>query len=108
MRFAALPVGAARRTFSPLAFRMRMMAFRVVVLPVPGPPVRISIPLESASRTACFCISAYRMPCSASTAERYPSTPVSGCAGKRSIIRMRPAIYTSDRYSAGVNRNSRP
>ena len=38
-RFAALPVGAARATFTPFTTRMRRMALTRVVLPTPGPPV---------------------------------------------------------------------
>ena len=40
-RWAARPVGAARCTRTCLAFRMSTSARRIVVLPVPGPPVRM-------------------------------------------------------------------
>ena len=39
-RFAALPVGAASITSSPCCSRSFISALRVVVFPVPGPPVR--------------------------------------------------------------------
>ena len=58
MRLAARPVGAARNTFSPASFSRWMMALRVVVLPVPGPPVSSSTPCSMAARMASFCLSA--------------------------------------------------
>ena len=48
MRLAALPVGAAIMTRYPIFSYRRMMALRVVVLTVPGPPVRIIILRERA------------------------------------------------------------
>ncbi len=41
MRFAARPVGAASATLSPSSSNSWRIPFRVVVFPVPGPPVRI-------------------------------------------------------------------
>ena len=58
IRFAARPVGAAKSTFSPLRSKILMIALSVVVFPVPGPPVKINMPWDSALRMACFCISA--------------------------------------------------
>ena len=51
-RFAALPVGAARATFTPLATRIRRMALTKVVLPTPGPPVITMTFDETAFATA--------------------------------------------------------
>jgi len=59
MRFAALPVGAASNTFSPFNLRIFMIALSVVVFPVPGPPVRIKMPLDKACFIASFWPSAY-------------------------------------------------
>jgi hypothetical protein len=50
-RFAALPVGAQRRHFTPLARRILRIEFSVV-LPTPGPPVMITTRLVSAVRRA--------------------------------------------------------
>ena len=55
MRLAARPVGAARNTLSPASWSRRMMAFKVVVLPVPGPPVRMRMPCSKACWMASFC-----------------------------------------------------
>ena len=75
MRLAARPVGAARNTRSPASFNRWIMAFRVVVLPVPGPPVRMRMPCSKAARIASFCLSAYRMPLSCSMAAIFSSAP---------------------------------
>src|SRR6266446_10739977 len=42
-RFAALPVGAHSRHFTPLALRISRMEFTSVVFPTPGPPVITTI-----------------------------------------------------------------
>ena len=55
MRLAARPVGAARTTSSPIFRNRATMARTVVVLPVPGPPVRISTFSPAASSTAWRC-----------------------------------------------------
>ena len=55
--FAALPVGAASATSSPLFSIRVIIPFTVVVLPVPGPPVNISKPLLTAISIACLCFS---------------------------------------------------
>ena len=55
MRLAARPVGAASTVSSPIRRNRATMPRRVVVLPVPGPPVRISTPFRAASSTACRC-----------------------------------------------------
>ena len=52
--FAALPVGAASSILKSLLSKSFIMAFKVVVLPVPGPPVKTSIPFSKASKIACF------------------------------------------------------
>ena len=54
-RWAARPVGAARCTRAFFAFRISTRARRMVVLPVPGPPVRIDTLLASAFFTAARC-----------------------------------------------------
>ena len=69
--FAALPVGAPRSTLIPLFSYMWMIAFIIVVLPVPGPPVIISIPLLNAPIIASFCDSANFIFCS------FSNTPIS-------------------------------
>ena len=59
---AALPVGAARVTSIPSASESWIMAFIIVVLPVPGPPVITSTPLLIASIIACLCSCAKVIP----------------------------------------------
>ena len=53
IRFAALPVGAAKATFKPIFCSASRYIFKIVVLPTPGPPVKIEIllliKLDSAS-----------------------------------------------------------
>ena len=55
MRLAALPVGAARSTSRPYARYAAMIPWVVVVLPVPGPPVRIITFARAAFRMASAC-----------------------------------------------------
>ena len=81
MRFAARPVGAARNTVSPFSINMRIIAFSVVVLPVPGPPVKIKRPFSSAARIASFCNSAYSMPSVRSISALSRSMPVMDSGG---------------------------
>ena len=59
MRFAARPVGAARATSSPSRSKSVKMPLSVVVLPVPGPPVRMSSPFWMAVMMARRCFSSY-------------------------------------------------
>ena len=54
---AALPVGAASATSSPLFSIRVIMPLTVVVLPVPGPPVKIRSPLLTAISIASLCFS---------------------------------------------------
>ncbi len=61
-RFAALPVGAAKETFSPREDKSSIIAFTTVVLPVPGPPVITKTPEEMALSTASFWPGASWMP----------------------------------------------
>ena len=55
---AALPVGAAKRTFIPLFSYISIIHLIIVVFPVPGPPVIISIPFSKAPNIASFWESA--------------------------------------------------
>ena len=52
-RLAARPVGAASTHFSPLWPYSDKIPFKIVVLPVPGPPVINSRALPAAERMAC-------------------------------------------------------
>ena len=56
MRFAALPVGAHMSTLSPCCSKSEIIALRVVVLPVPGPPVSTIKPFERAVFIASRCL----------------------------------------------------
>ena len=56
-RRAALPVGAHRRTVRRSACRRSTSARIVIVLPVPGPPVRIASRRSSTARTTAHCAS---------------------------------------------------
>ena len=56
MRFAALPVGAHRRTFLFIASNILIIDSIIVVLPVPGPPVITVTPFNIDCTTASFCI----------------------------------------------------
>ena len=56
IRFAARPVGAARRILIPSLSKNWIIVLIVVVLPVPGPPVNMSKPCLIASITALCCI----------------------------------------------------
>ena len=55
---AALPVGAARAIFKPNSSAILSIAFSVVVLPVPGPPVIINNLELNAALIASDCLSA--------------------------------------------------
>ena len=55
--FDARPVGAARSTFMPEERSAPMMAFVVVVFPVPGPPVSTITFDFRANLTASSCVS---------------------------------------------------
>ena len=57
MRLAARPVGAARSATTPLCSKILSTWFRIVVLPVPGPPVMTDTGLSTAMRTASRCFS---------------------------------------------------
>ena len=57
MRLAARPVGAARAVTMPLFSKIVSTWFRIVVLPVPGPPVMTQTGQEAASITARSCSS---------------------------------------------------
>ncbi len=74
MRFAARPVGAARRTGFSSPSKQRMIALIVVVFPVPGPPVRSITPPAAALRTASFCRSSSRIFSSSSICRMRSST----------------------------------
>ncbi len=68
MRFAARPVGAASNTFAPADWKTLIMAFKIVVFPVPGPPVSTIIFDRTAVFTALSCSSANSIFILASTA----------------------------------------
>ena len=55
IRFAARPVGAAKKISSPSSSKYRIIILIVVVFPVPGPPDKIKIPFSTASITAFLC-----------------------------------------------------
>ena len=52
IRLAARPVGAQSSMLTPFAARMRRIAFTMVVLPTPGPPVMTSTLEARANRMA--------------------------------------------------------
>ena len=62
IRFAALPVGAARKMSRPSSSKYLIILLIVVVLPVPGPPVITKSPFLTASETASFWCSSSSMP----------------------------------------------
>ena len=61
-RFAALPVGAHSRHFTPLARRIVRIEFTRVVLPTPGPPVMITTRQVSAVWRASLWLGASVLP----------------------------------------------
>src|SRR5208337_399102 len=58
IRFAALPVGAAKRVLTPRALKILRMELMMVVLPVPGWPVSTMTLDRQALFTASICLSA--------------------------------------------------
>ena len=60
-RWSASSVAAQSSTSSPMRSKSATMPRTLVVLPVPGPPVRISSSSCAASSTACRCNGAYSM-----------------------------------------------
>jgi Transposase, Mutator family len=54
MRLEARPVGAHKRSLTPLADKIRRIELTKVVLPTPGPPVITRTLVINASRTAAF------------------------------------------------------
>ena len=95
IRLAARPVGAARDTFSPSPSRRERMPLRVVVLPVPGPPVRMKTGLSIASRMARRCCWPYRIPRAASNLSVSCSQFREGGGASWSIRATRPAMVVS-------------
>ena len=61
IRRAARPVGAASRTFSPRAESTSSRTWRQVVLPVPGPPVRIASGVVAIRSTASRWVASSRI-----------------------------------------------
>ena len=78
MRLAARPVGAQRRSFVPLAERMRRIEFTMVVLPTPGPPVMTSTLERSARRMASTWLAASVSPVRPSIQGSALSASISG------------------------------
>jgi len=58
MRFAALPVGAASLILSFSLEKILIIAFIIVVLPVPGPPVITTTLFSTEHLNASSCFSA--------------------------------------------------
>src|ERR1019366_6666002 len=95
-RFAALPVGAQRRHFTPLARRICRIEFTSVVLPTPGPPVMITNLLVSAVRRASLWLGASVLPVFASHHCTALSRSMGGYAGGASTnARIFAAILCS-------------
>ena len=61
-RLAARPVGEASRNFSLRCWRAMITVRRLVVFPVPGPPVSTLTLLVSAIRTASCCLAVRSIP----------------------------------------------
>ena len=108
IRFAALPVGAARAISSPSFSNTLIIPLSVVVLPVPGPPVKMSIPLFIAVCIASFCFSAYSILSEASTASisLYKVFLSGGGNFKSTFIRL--LMEFSSRYAEVRKINSLP
>ena len=83
IRFAARPVGAARRQRSPLARARARTALRVCVFPVPGPPVSRETGAVRAIRAAASCSGARRRP--------WRSASQPKATGQSTGPKMRPA-----------------
>ncbi len=95
IRFAARPVGAAREIFKFLFFISSIIALSVVVFPVPGPPVKISIPCFVLLITASRCNSSSCTPTFLSVAAISAEvTDFTGSAA-RSISNSLPAMRLS-------------
>jgi hypothetical protein len=80
-RFAALPVGAHSRHFTPLARRIVSIEFTRVVLPTPGPPVMITTRQVSAVWRASLWLGASVLPVLASHHCTAFSKSIGGYAG---------------------------
>ena len=78
IRLAARPVGAQRRSFTPLAESTRRMDLTMVVFPTPGPPVMTSTLDIRARRIAVFWLSASCRPLRCSTHGRALSGSIHG------------------------------
>ena len=107
IRLAARPVGAAMATVSPMLSSRVMMPRSVVVLPVPGPPVRISVPRAIASIIACRCCCSYLMRKLCSIASIRSSTSAAATLSMLLIACIRTAIRLSASCRRGKNKNSR-
>ena len=95
MRFAALPVGAASSIFRFRFSKRFIIAFNVVVLPVPGPPVSTKIPLSKASKIAWRCKASNFIPKRFSTFSISSSSTVTAAFKKRFTAKSRAAICCS-------------
>ena len=101
-------MGAESKTVLPFAFIIFIIALRVVVFPVPGPPVRTSIPSVSAIVIAFFCKSAYSIPSSFSHFSIALSMLLIFSDGNLSNIFILDAMYISQRWTLGGNTNFLP
>ncbi len=80
MRLAALPVGAVSTTERPSSSIRAIIVLMVVVLPVPGPPVRAMQPQDADVCTAINCSTASSTPFLRAMA-RICSSSCSGLSG---------------------------
>ena len=97
-RLAALPVGAASATRWPRASRIDITARSMVVLPVPGPPVRTKTFSDTASWTACLC-----SPVSSTPIRRLAQSTAAGASNPRRC----PGLATRALMESATARSAR-
>ena len=79
------------------------MPFMVVVLPVPGPPVKTKSPFFAAVETAILCCSSNLILCFSSILSIQSARLCAGDGGKFAIIFILSAILVSARKADGKN-----